>query len=91
MKSVQISIIYQYCIVSHEYSKAMLGIQERVWLSEWIIVEYNRELTEGRIGGCPLISWKKIYSINELNVQGLSLRKIVKEVGVHHGRRGGIY
>lgn len=62
-----------------------LAAQERVRLSERVILGLDRARKSGRVGGRPRISQSKIDLINELKAQGLSLWKIAKEVGAHHG------
>jgi hypothetical protein len=59
----------------------MLETQERVWLSEWIIVEYNRELTKGRIGGRPSFIDDHVQKTKN---RGVSLRKIADKLRLHH-------
>jgi len=54
-------------------------------LAERVIVGLDRARKAGRVGGRPKISQDKIDRINSLREQGLSLRKIGKEVGTHHG------
>jgi DNA invertase Pin-like site-specific DNA recombinase len=62
-----------------------LAAQERVRLSERVVAGLDRARNKGRIGGRPRISQEKIDRINILKGQGWSLRKIGKEVNVHHG------
>lgn len=62
-----------------------LAAQERVRLSERVVAGLDRARSKGRIGGRPRISQEKIDRINELKGQGWSLRKIGKEINIHHG------
>ena len=62
-----------------------LAAQERVRLSERVTAGLDRARSKGRIGGRPKIPQEKIDRINDLKGQGLSLRKIAKAVGTHHG------
>jgi DNA invertase Pin-like site-specific DNA recombinase len=66
---------------------ATLARQEKIRLSERVKagLERARRKYNGKIGGRPRIQQEKIDKINELNTLGLSLRRIAKEVNVHHG------
>ncbi len=62
-----------------------LAAQERVRLTERVVAGLERARKAGRVGGRPRIEQEKVETINELFSKGHSLRKIAKEVGVHHG------
>ena len=64
---------------------ACLALQEKTRLTDRVLAGLDRAKKAGRIGGHPRISPEKIDKINELNTLGLSLRRIAKEVSVHHG------
>lgn len=63
-----------------------LARQEKIRISERVRAGLERSRTKyGRIGGRPRIEQSKIDSIVKLRAEGLSLRKIAKEIGIHHG------
>jgi DNA invertase Pin-like site-specific DNA recombinase len=62
-----------------------LAAQERVRLSERVVAGLDRARSKGRIGGRPRIPQDTMDRINILKQQGLSLRKIGKELNIHHG------
>lgn len=65
---------------------ATLARQEKIRCGERVRAGLERSRTKyGRIGGRPRIEQSKIDSIVKLRTQGLSLRKIAKEIGIHHG------
>ena len=62
-----------------------LARQEKIRCGERVRAGLERARTKGRIGGRPRISQEKIDRINELKTLGLSLRRIAREIDVHHG------
>ena len=64
---------------------ATLAKQEQIRLSERVKAGLNKAKSKGRIGGRPRIPQEVIDRIQELNYQGLSMRKIGKEMNIHHG------
>ena len=64
---------------------ATLAKQEQIRLSERVKAGLDKAKSKGRIGGRPKISQEVINRIQELNHQGLSMRKIGKEMKIHHG------
>jgi DNA invertase Pin-like site-specific DNA recombinase len=65
---------------------ATLAKQEKIRISERVRAGLERSrIKYGRVGGRPRIPQEKVAAINEMRSQGLSLRKIAKEIGVHHG------
>lgn len=63
-----------------------LARQEKIRLSERVRAGLEKSRTKyGRVGGRPRIGQDKINAIAKLRAQGLSLRKIAKEIGIHHG------
>jgi DNA invertase Pin-like site-specific DNA recombinase len=64
---------------------ATLAKQEKVRLSERVKAGLSKSRKLGRIGGRPRIPQDKIDAITEMRTLGLSLRKIAREVGIHHG------
>jgi DNA invertase Pin-like site-specific DNA recombinase len=64
---------------------ATLAKQEQIRLSERVKAGLDKAKSKGRIGGRPKISMEIIARIHELNHQGLSMRKIGKELKIHHG------
>lgn len=67
---------------------ATLAKQEQIRLSERVKAGLDKAKSKGRIGGRPKISMEIIARIQELNHQGLSMRKIGKELKIHHGTVG---
>lgn len=63
---------------------ACLGAQERLRLSDRVKAGLAKSRQFGRFGGRPRIPQEKINAIVEMRSQGLSLRKIAKEIDVHH-------
>lgn len=64
---------------------ATLAKQEQIRLSERVKAGLDKAKSKGRIGGRPKISMELVARIQELNHQGLSMRKIGKELKIHHG------
>jgi len=64
---------------------ATLARQEKIRCSERVKAGLAKSRRCGRIGGRPRIPQEKITSIAEMRTQGMSLRQIAKEIGVHHG------
>ena len=64
---------------------ATLAKQEQIRLSERVKAGLDKAKSKGRIGGRPKIPQEIIARIQELNHQGLSMRKIGKELKIHHG------
>jgi len=64
---------------------ATLARQEKTRIGERVRCGLERARGKGRIGGRPRISQEKIDRINDLKGQGWSLRKIGKEINIHHG------
>lgn len=65
---------------------ATLARMEKIRISDRVRAGLERSRVKyGRVGGRPRIPQDKVAAINELRSQGLSLRRIAKEVGVHHG------
>jgi DNA invertase Pin-like site-specific DNA recombinase len=64
---------------------ATLAKQEQIRLSERVKAGLDKAKSKGRIGGRPRIPQEVIDRIQELNYQGLSMRKIGKEMNIHHG------
>ncbi len=64
---------------------ATLAKQEQIRLSERVKAGLDKAKSKGRIGGRPRIPQEVIDRIQELNLQGLSMRKIGKEMNIHHG------
>lgn len=62
-----------------------LARQEKTRIGERVLCGLERARKNGRIGGRPRISEEKITTINELKLKGWSLRRIGKEVNIHHG------
>ena len=67
---------------------ATLAKQEQIRLSERVKAGLDKAKSKGRIGGRPKISMEIIARIHELNHEGLSMRKIGKELKIHHGTVG---
>jgi len=67
---------------------ATLAKQEQIRLSERVKAGLDKAKSKGRIGGRPKIPQEIIARIQELNHQGLSMRKIGKELKIHHGTVG---
>jgi len=61
---------------------ATLARQERIRLSERVRAGLERAKKEGRIGGRPTIDKGKVANIRKLKEQGLSDRKIGKQLGI---------
>jgi len=65
---------------------ATLARMEKVRISDRVRAGLERSrIKYGRVGGRPRIPQEKVAAVNELRSQGLSLRKIAREVGIHHG------
>lgn len=64
---------------------ATLARQEKIRCGERVRAGLDRARSKGRIGGRPRIPQEKINAISEMRAQGLSLRKIAKEMNIHHG------
>lgn len=64
---------------------ATLAKQEQIRLSERVKAGLDKAKSKGRIGGRPKISMELVARIQELNHKGLSMRKIGKELKIHHG------
>lgn len=62
-----------------------LALQEKTRLADRVLCGLERARKAGRVGGRPKIPQEKIDRIYSLKEQGLSLRKIAREVGTHHG------
>jgi DNA invertase Pin-like site-specific DNA recombinase len=58
--------------------------QEKIRLTERVKAGLEKAKSKGRIGGRPRILQESINRIQLLNRQGLSMRKIGKEINVHH-------
>ena len=63
---------------------ATLAKQEQIRLSERVKAGLEKAKSQGRSGGRPRISQIQIDRIQILSHQGLSLRKIGKEMNIHH-------
>jgi DNA invertase Pin-like site-specific DNA recombinase len=63
---------------------ATLAKQEQIRLSERVRAGLEKAKSKGRIGGRPRIPQDVIDRILVLSHQGLSMRKIGKEVNIHH-------
>jgi DNA invertase Pin-like site-specific DNA recombinase len=64
---------------------ATLARQEKIRCGERVKAGLDRARSEGRVGGRPRIQQEKVDAIATLRAKGLSLRKIAKEIGIHHG------
>ena len=64
---------------------ATLAKQEQIRLSERVKAGLDKAKSKGRIGGRPRIPQEVIDKIQELSNNGLSMRKIGKQMNIHHG------
>jgi DNA invertase Pin-like site-specific DNA recombinase len=62
-----------------------LALQEKTRLADRVLCGLERARRNGRIGGRPRIPQEKIDRINNMKDQGMSLRRIAKELNIHHG------
>lgn len=51
-----------------------------------VVAGLERAQNKGHIGGRPRIPKEKVAAIFQMRKQGMSLRKIAREIGVHHGK-----
>lgn len=65
-----------------------LAKQERVHISERVIAGLAKALSQGRIGGRPILEDSKIEKIREMKSAGMSIMAISRELRIS---RGSIY